>query len=391
MEGCILNSSNDRWSWSLDGSGEFSVSSVRKAIDDSLLPHGTTKTRWIKTVPIKINIHAWKVKNDCLPTRFNISRRGMDIDSILCPICESTGESSKHLFFSCSFVKDIMRKVTRWWDIDYKELESYDDWLEWMMSLRIQSNQKKVFEGICYITWWYTWYWRNKKIFGQEAPKKINSFDEVLSIRMGDFHDDNVETVDEKKQTLSWPVEWLHNTHTGVWPRPEADHIKVNCDAAWQKESGKAGLGFVARDYNGEGNRVAHSIASLALTCSYEITLDGSVPNYAIPNKLTPPTAPKEKKSGNRKTEDCRSLKGLYPRLHFDRGWRQLELITKRSRQENHSFMLVVLVTDGKDLVLPPGGSDAPDFGPSDDDISWNKMMEDDDDYDNDEKVQDAA
>ncbi|GJT73113.1 RNA-directed DNA polymerase, eukaryota, reverse transcriptase zinc-binding domain protein [Tanacetum coccineum] len=110
MEGCILNSSNDRWSWSLDGSGEFSVSSVRKAIDDSLLPHGTTKTRWIKTVPIKINIHAWKVKNDCLPTRFNISRRGMDIDSILCPICESTGESSKHLFFSCSFVKDIMRK-----------------------------------------------------------------------------------------------------------------------------------------------------------------------------------------------------------------------------------------------------------------------------------------
>ncbi|GKF33822.1 reverse transcriptase, partial [Tanacetum coccineum] len=183
---------------------------------------------------------------------------------------------------------------------------------------------------------------------------------------MGDFHDDNVETVNEKKQTLSWPVEWLHNTHTGVWLRPEADHIKVNCDAAWQKESGKAGLGFVARDYNGEvlfsgarldyyasspleaeakavhwamshafsrgysritfetdslclvkalhskvillqiaslfldilsysmafdvcswsfvkreGNRAAHSVASFALTCSYEITLDGSVPTCA--------------------------------------------------------------------------------------------------------------
>ncbi|GJX21922.1 reverse transcriptase [Tanacetum coccineum] len=147
---------------------------------------------------------------------------------------------------------------------------------------------------------------------------------------------------------------------------PEADHIKVNYDVAWQKESGKADVGFVARDYNGdvlfsgarldyyasspleaeakpvhwamshalsrgysrvtfetdslclvkalhnkfillqiaslfsdilshsmvfdvyswsfvkrEGNRVAHSIASLALTCSYEITLDGSVPNCA--------------------------------------------------------------------------------------------------------------
>ncbi|GJV06404.1 hypothetical protein Tco_1344060 [Tanacetum coccineum] len=30
-----------------------------------------------------------------------------------------------------------------------------------------------------------------------------------------------------------------------------------------------------------EGNRVAHSIASLVLSCSYEITLDGSVPNCA--------------------------------------------------------------------------------------------------------------
>ncbi|GJY30734.1 reverse transcriptase [Tanacetum coccineum] len=29
-----------------------------------------------------------------------------------------------------------------------------------------------------------------------------------LSSRMGDFHDDIVWTVDEKKQTLSWPIEW---------------------------------------------------------------------------------------------------------------------------------------------------------------------------------------
>ncbi|GJR98838.1 RNA-directed DNA polymerase, eukaryota [Tanacetum coccineum] len=53
--------SNDRWLWSLDGEGDFTVSSVRKAIDNHILPKGITKTRWIKEVPIKINIHAWKV------------------------------------------------------------------------------------------------------------------------------------------------------------------------------------------------------------------------------------------------------------------------------------------------------------------------------------------
>ncbi|GKF84477.1 hypothetical protein Tco_0249375, partial [Tanacetum coccineum] len=50
----------DRWSWSLSSLGEFSVSSVRRLIDDKTLPDATQKTRWVRLVPIKINVHAWK-------------------------------------------------------------------------------------------------------------------------------------------------------------------------------------------------------------------------------------------------------------------------------------------------------------------------------------------
>ncbi|GKD38272.1 RNA-directed DNA polymerase, eukaryota, reverse transcriptase zinc-binding domain protein [Tanacetum coccineum] len=71
------------WSWSLDGTGDFSVSSVRRHIDDHVLPSVNKKTIWIKEVPIKINIHAWKVSIDGLPTRFNHSRRGVEIFSII--------------------------------------------------------------------------------------------------------------------------------------------------------------------------------------------------------------------------------------------------------------------------------------------------------------------
>ncbi|GJY05674.1 nucleotide-binding alpha-beta plait domain-containing protein, partial [Tanacetum coccineum] len=96
LEGFALVDMRDRWVWSKEGSGEFSVASVRKMIDDHRLPNVSTKTRWTNVVPLKINILAWKVKLDCLPMRFNISRRGMEIDSILCPSCgvvvESDGE-----------------------------------------------------------------------------------------------------------------------------------------------------------------------------------------------------------------------------------------------------------------------------------------------------------
>ncbi|GJY79270.1 RNA-directed DNA polymerase, eukaryota, reverse transcriptase zinc-binding domain protein [Tanacetum coccineum] len=86
--------------------GRFSVVSVRKLLDDKRLSDISFQTRWIKAVPIKVNIHAWKVRLDCLPTRLNISRRGMDIAFILCPICGSAVESSSHLFFDGHVAKD---------------------------------------------------------------------------------------------------------------------------------------------------------------------------------------------------------------------------------------------------------------------------------------------
>ncbi|GKA05988.1 hypothetical protein Tco_0685108 [Tanacetum coccineum] len=52
----LLTQMQDRWSWSLNASGVFLVSSVRNFIDDAILPKKDAPTRWVKLVPIKINI-----------------------------------------------------------------------------------------------------------------------------------------------------------------------------------------------------------------------------------------------------------------------------------------------------------------------------------------------
>ncbi|GJZ88658.1 RNA-directed DNA polymerase, eukaryota [Tanacetum coccineum] len=85
---------------------------------------------------------------DSLPTRFNVSRRGIDIDSIMCAICDNGVETSRHLFFSCCMVRQIVRKITRWWDVPYVEIDSYEDWYNWFVNLRIPSKHKQMFEGI---------------------------------------------------------------------------------------------------------------------------------------------------------------------------------------------------------------------------------------------------
>nr|GEX88094.1 RNA-directed DNA polymerase, eukaryota, reverse transcriptase zinc-binding domain protein [Tanacetum cinerariifolium] len=75
MHDVSLSPMADRWA--LENSREFTVSSVRKHIDDKLILGVGSKTRWIKYVPIKVNVNAWKVKLDALPTGFNVSHRDL--------------------------------------------------------------------------------------------------------------------------------------------------------------------------------------------------------------------------------------------------------------------------------------------------------------------------
>nr|GFC21231.1 RNA-directed DNA polymerase, eukaryota [Tanacetum cinerariifolium] len=105
----VLPNILDRWCWSLEGSQEFSVRSSRILIDNTILPKAEVPTRWLKVVPIKVNVHAWGVCLDKLPTRATLSLRGMDILSIVCPLCNSAMKSSSRIFFTCPLARQVWR------------------------------------------------------------------------------------------------------------------------------------------------------------------------------------------------------------------------------------------------------------------------------------------
>ncbi|GKD77838.1 RNA-directed DNA polymerase, eukaryota, reverse transcriptase zinc-binding domain protein [Tanacetum coccineum] len=131
-----LTHSQDRWTWLLNKSGEYTVASSRNLIDSRLLPKGELKTRWIRYVPIKVNTLAWKVMTNSLPTRFNISRRGIDIDSISCVNCDSGVETTNHLFFTCDMAKQVSQLIARWWDVPFIDIDSYGNWRTWIGNFR---------------------------------------------------------------------------------------------------------------------------------------------------------------------------------------------------------------------------------------------------------------
>nr|GFB38420.1 RNA-directed DNA polymerase, eukaryota [Tanacetum cinerariifolium] len=83
LDSVVLNNSKDRWYCDLSGDGEFRVKELRNFIDDKYLPSRTEATRWVKLVPIKVNIFVWRARRDCLPTRTNLEHRGVDLLSVL--------------------------------------------------------------------------------------------------------------------------------------------------------------------------------------------------------------------------------------------------------------------------------------------------------------------
>nr|GEZ25728.1 RNA-directed DNA polymerase, eukaryota [Tanacetum cinerariifolium] len=122
-----LSSSSDRYFCDLNGDGAYRVKDIRSELDDLFLPSSAVATRWVNLVPIKVNIFAWHVSLDRLPTRG----------------------------------KSISQRICRWWNIQWEEVSSFVDWFTWFGSIRLPSKLKAMLEGVLYSAWWHVWSFQN--------------------------------------------------------------------------------------------------------------------------------------------------------------------------------------------------------------------------------------
>ncbi|GKC97323.1 RNA-directed DNA polymerase, eukaryota, reverse transcriptase zinc-binding domain protein, partial [Tanacetum coccineum] len=75
----------------------------------------THPTLWNKLLPSKVNIFTWRVLNKRLPTRLNLDRRGIDLDTVRCPLCNNDIETKDHIFVKCPLAIDTWKVIFSWW------------------------------------------------------------------------------------------------------------------------------------------------------------------------------------------------------------------------------------------------------------------------------------
>ncbi|PWA66455.1 reverse transcriptase domain, Reverse transcriptase zinc-binding domain protein [Artemisia annua] len=96
-----LSNSRDSWEFTACASRKFSVKAFRNIYTSSTTTMAQHQTRWNKYIPIKININTWRVANERLPTRVNLDKRGIDLHSVRCPVCDDDLEIENHIFVHC--------------------------------------------------------------------------------------------------------------------------------------------------------------------------------------------------------------------------------------------------------------------------------------------------
>ncbi|XP_071700634.1 uncharacterized protein [Rutidosis leptorrhynchoides] len=111
------NNGVDTCSWSLSNNGIFFVRSLSTLIDKRLLGDASISNETMKNnlVPKKIEIFVWRACQKRLPVRIELDKRGIDLNSVRCPLCDDDLETVDHSLIFCKCAMDVWDRVFAWW------------------------------------------------------------------------------------------------------------------------------------------------------------------------------------------------------------------------------------------------------------------------------------
>ncbi|XP_071704546.1 uncharacterized protein [Rutidosis leptorrhynchoides] len=179
LQQITLSNSEDKWVSSLSSYGLFSVKSTCAHIDKQILPTRHVTTTWIKQIPRKVNVFWWRFKLDALPLRWNLSAKGIDIPSILCPICQQ-GVERKNLFFDCQVADDVWRSIRVWLNCNMPIFHSWEEVHSWIEALQVNTNASTRIKVVVVTVLWVLWRFRNGVAFNDIVIRRCMSHQAVL-------------------------------------------------------------------------------------------------------------------------------------------------------------------------------------------------------------------
>jgi hypothetical protein len=176
MEEAIAWHYDSKWAFTVKSAYQLGASLRDGALSQnasssasSPMQHQTWKIIWNQKLPGKVLIFLWRFTHNSLPTKLNIKRNMIELDT-RCPMCWHLDEDGGHIFLRCKAVKQIWRAL----DCEDLRLSLCDCTNARQVTDHILSLPKEK-RSLAIILLWDWWTSRNKANFGE----RMLSTDEV--------------------------------------------------------------------------------------------------------------------------------------------------------------------------------------------------------------------
>ncbi|XP_071728890.1 uncharacterized protein [Rutidosis leptorrhynchoides] len=195
--------SNDAWTWKYENNGIYTTKSLTSILHGLAVASRVTPEPTIlnKLVPQKIDIFIWRAAKNKLPVRSELDKRGIDLHSTKCPVCDEDIETLHHTLISCKIAREVWDLIRRWWKLDRLLINNTSDLAKALNPKFINPLYASFWQAIVWVTCYFPLKNRNDHVFRNNplCPSKI-----VSDIQSKSFEWINCRGKKVRLECLSW-------------------------------------------------------------------------------------------------------------------------------------------------------------------------------------------
>ncbi|XP_071685904.1 uncharacterized protein [Rutidosis leptorrhynchoides] len=172
---------NDTWPWAFASNGLFSVKKLTSIIEEqnqaSSSQQGTMRN---KLALKKVEVFICRTQLKRLPVKIELDKRGIDLHSVRCPVCDDDLESLDHALVSCKHAKKIWDRIHKWWNLSFSSPFFLEDLIS--LSRPVSCNAPEIWQALKWIGLYCIWKNCNNLVFKGKPWSAPMIFNEIQSI-----------------------------------------------------------------------------------------------------------------------------------------------------------------------------------------------------------------
>ncbi|KAL4383402.1 hypothetical protein GQ457_15G010210 [Hibiscus cannabinus] len=184
----------------------LTVRTIWEDIRETAVPVEWHKLIWFALHIPKHAVIAWMTILNRLPSKDRLIRMGIEVDSV-CVNCGVETETRSHLFFTCSYSKEVWKRILQLCGV-HRSVSNWEDELGWAVR-HLKGRSFIVF--VLKLAWqayvYYVWEERNRRCFRgtfRSVDSLLHCIQDVVRIRA---HTKNIRLDDVNKNIcVAWGI-----------------------------------------------------------------------------------------------------------------------------------------------------------------------------------------